>query len=763
MNAKLDDAPISLARRRLLQAGGALLVSFSANLPLPGVADAAGKAVRPPLVPEQLDSFIALRPDGGFTVYFGKVDMGLGVDTAVSQMVADELDVELDQIHVIMGDTGQTVDQGGASGSWAVEKGGGQLRYAAAEARRILIERAAQRLGVPADGLDTRDGDVFLTAQPAKRISYKALMGDGYFRTPLTWNGQLGNNLLARGKARPKSPSQYRIVGQSAQRASLRDNVFGQLKFVTDVRLHGMLHARVIRPPVVGAEPQTIDKASVKDIPGVRIVHERGLLAVLAEKEWNAIRAASLLDVTWTTSADRFPDQAKLYDHIRAAPVLKRNQEHSSGDLAGAMVMAAKTVTATYEWPFQSHACIVGACAVADVRADGATVWTGSQKPHAVRNGVARILDLPPEKVRAIWSRGPGSYGRNDAGDAALEAAHLSRVTGRPVRLQYTRQQGTGWDPKGPATVHTCKAALDADGNVIAYQVENRGFSRTNVMYNEEDPRDSLVGQLLGKGQNSTEGLGSTSETYRFPAALYAWETVPPLVKNASPLRTGHLRDPVGPQVNFAGESFIDELAAATGTDPVEFRLRYQHDPRAVAAIKAAADKFGWTPRVAASQVARSGPYRGRGFALAQRYGTIVAVAVEVEINRETGALRQLRWAAAHDCGQVINPHNLRLMVEGNIIQSGSRSLHEEVTFDREKVTSIDWMSYPILDSTEAPERIYVVLLDRPEIPPTGAGEGATRPVPAALANAIFDATGVRLRRAPFTAERIKAALSAKA
>lgn len=755
----MNPITLDLSRRHLLQAGGALLVSFSTGPLLQARAAAAG---RPALTPDQLDSFIALQSDGTAIAFFGKMDPGQGVDVAIGQIVAEELDLPAAAVRVIQGDTAQTVNQGGASGSTGVEKGGVTLRYAAAEARRILVERAAVRLGLPPEQLATENGAVFVPGAPEKRVLYKDLLGDGYFETALQWNGQMGNELLARGRAQPKKPSEYKLVGQSVPRTDIRNNVFAQQTYVTDIRLPGMLHARMIRPPVVGAEPQSIDEASVRDIPGVRIVHERGLLAVLAEKEWNAIRAAQALKVTWTRPVDPLPDQAQLYDYLRTTPALAHKDELTKGDVAASLSGAARTVSATYEWPFQSHASMGGGCSVADVRPDGVTFWTGTQKPHYAQQGVARLLGLPVEKVRAIWTRGPGSYGRNDAGDAAMDAAYLSHAVGRPVRVQYMRDQGTGWDPKGPPSVHLCAAALDAQGQVVGFRFLSRGISRIDITPNESDPRDTLAGQLLGRGQNANQAFGAPAEAYTFDHQQRAWETVAPLVKNASPLRTSHLRDPVGPQINFASESFIDELAAATNTDPVAFRLSYLTNARAVAVIKAAAEKFGWQPRPDFPHPPASPGeiVRGRGMALAQRSDTLCAAMVEVEVNRTTGAVRPVRWAVAHDCGLIINPHNLVLTIEGNIIQGSSRALMEEVTYDRNMVTSLDWTSYPILDITQVPDRIDIVTINRPELPAAGAGEASTRPVAAAIGNAIFDATGIRLRRAPFTPERVKAAFA---
>jgi CO/xanthine dehydrogenase Mo-binding subunit len=746
--------PIALSRRHLLLAGSALLVRFSATPAL-----AAPGASRPALTPDQLDSFIALQPDGRFVAFYGKMDPGQGVDVAIGQIVAEELDVPASAVRVLQGDTAQTVNQGGASGSTGVEKAGVTLRYAAAEARRVLVERAAQTLGVPASQLATEAGMVHVAADPARAVAYTDLLGDGYFETKLQWNGKLGNDLLSRGVAQPKPVADYKVVGQSVPRTDIVDNAFGRLGYVTDIRLPGMLHARVIRPPVVGAEPSAIDETSIAAIPGARVVHQRGLVAVLADKEWNAIRAADALKITWSGSTPLL-EQSKLYDYLRTSPATARQEAAKTGDLPGAFAGAAKTVEAVYEWPFQSHASMVGACAVVDAKPDGATVWTGTQKPHFAQTGVARLLGLPHESVHVIWTRGPGSYGRNDAGDATMDAAFLSRATGRSVRVQYMRATGTGWDPKGPASVHLCRAAMDEAGEVTGYHFESRGFSRTDVDTNESDPRDTLPGQLLGLGQHHVPAFGAPAETYTFPARLIAWETVAPLVQNASPLRTAHLRDPVGPQINFASESFIDELAAAAGADPVAFRLRHLTNERAIAVIKAAAGAFGWTPRPAGDHGASGDVVRGRGMALAQRVDTFCASMVEIEVDRRTGAVRPVRWAVGHDCGLIINPANLKLTIEGNIVQGSSRALLEEVTFDRDGVTSVDWVSYPILDMTQVPERIDIVMVNRPDLPATGAGEASIRSVAAAIGNAIFDATGTRLRRAPFTPARVKAALA---
>ena len=747
-----------LGRRAVLAGGAALVVRFAAGAQM---AQAAGDMKRPALTPDELDSFIAIGRDGQVVALYGKMDPGQGVDVAIGQIVADELDVPMAMVRVVQGDTAQTVNQGGASGSTGIELGGRTLRYAAAEARRVLVERAAAKLGVPAAQLETRDGEVLVTAQPDRRIAYAALLDGAPFETKLEWNGKIGNELFSRGVAEPKSPKDYKVVGQSIPRADIRQNVFGKQVYVSDIRLPGMLHARMIRPPFAGAEPVRVNAESLRDLPGARVVQEKALLAVVAEKEWDAIRAADALAVTWSSPPAPFPEYGQLHEHIRQEAVVKRDETVKHGDAASVLAAAKHVISAEYEWPFQSHSSMAGGCAVVDVQPDGARVWSGTQKPHYAQIGVARMLGLKPEQVHVMWTRGPGSYGRNDAGDAVMDAAVLSRATGRPVRVQYTRAQGTGWDPKGPASVHRCSAALDENGRIAAYSYVSKGFSRVDTDTNESDPRDTLAGQMMGMGQKPAQGFGVPTEPYDIPAQLLAWETIAPLLQTASPLRTSHLRDPVGPQINFASESFIDELAAAAEADPVEFRLRHLRDARAIAALKAAAEAFGWVARPAASEKAAGGDVmRGRGVALGLRGHTLVVAMTELEIDRRTYAVRPVRWAVAHDCGLVINPGTLRRTIQGNIIQATSRALLEEVRFDPRQVLAVDWVSYPILDMRQTPDRIDIVLIDHPELPATGAGEASTRPVAAAIANAIFDATGTRLRKAPFTPQRLKASLA---
>ena len=753
----------SITRRSVLLGGGALVVSIGAGVTLDTVmtiGQAFAQGTKPPLTPDQLSSYIAVNADGRVAAYFGKMDMGHGLHVAIAQIVAEELDVPFKSVKVFMADTATSVNQGGASGSTGIQLGGKQMRVAAAEARRVLVEMAAARLSVPADKLTVNDGVVSTVDDKAKSVTYAQLIGGQYFNVQLDWNKEIGNALYAPGKALPKKPSEHKIVGQPIKREDVAPKVFCEEDFVTDVKVPDMMHGRMIRPSVAGSVPVKVDESSIKDIPGAKVVWQKGFLGVVADREWDAIRAAEKLKVEWSAEVQPFPVQASLFDHIRKAPVRKRMVEKENGDVDAAFKTAAKIIEADYEWPFQSHASMGPACSLVEIKDGNVTCWSGTQKSHFVKDGLATLLQVPPDKVHVIFKSGPGSYGRNDADDCAMDAAILAQAVGRPVRLQYMRDQGTGWDPKGPASVHRARAGLNAAGEVIAYEFTSKAFSRVDVDTNGGKPPDTLTGQALGVALKSGDGFGVPAESYEIANKRMAWETIPPLLDRSSPLRTSHLRDPVGPQIHFASESFIDELAAAVNADPIEFRLRHVKDPRDIAVIKAAAQKANWETRTSPRRDQTGTKLSGRGIAYAQRNGTRVAVIAEVDVDRSTGKIWARKFTVAHDCGQIINPDGLVKCVEGNIVQGVSRALWEEVTFDRNTVTSVDWITYPILDITETPGQVEVVLINYPDIAPSGAGEPSIRPVAAAIGNAIFDATGVRIRRVPFSPERVKAAFS---
>jgi nicotinate dehydrogenase subunit B len=754
-----------ITRRDFLKASGSLVVSVSipgavATAMSQGISTSATLGGKPPLTPDQLDSWIAVLADGSVTAFFGKMDMGQGVDVAIAQIVAEELDVAFDKVSVVMGDTASSCNQGGASGSTGIQLGGMALRNAAAEARRVLVEMGAKKLGVATSEVAVENGVVHVPGYALQRVSYGELIGGRHFHHTLEWNKRMGNPLAVKGAAEPKKPSEYKVVGKSFPQKVVTDKVLGRAQFITEVKVEGMLHARVIRPPNAGCTPVSVDEGSIRGIAGARVIREKDYLAVVAEREWDAVRAAETLKVNWSAQCSPFPPMETLHQHIRAAKPNGKGMPVNKGDVEAALKGASRVVQAEYEWPLQSHASMGPACAVADLREGEARLWTGSQKPHFTRDGAARIAGLPLDKVRATWVMGPGCYGRNDAGDAAHDAALLSKLTGRPVRVQYMRHEGTGWDPKGPAAVFRGRAGLDAAGNVVAYEFYGKGFTRQEVATNESQPKDTLAGQLLGHRAKPNIIFQSPAEVYDFANKRHWWETIPPMLDHASPLRVSHLRDPLGPELHFASESFIDEVAHAAGADPVAFRLKHlAGNARHAAVVKAVAEKARWTAGPNPGR-GKGDIMRGRGVSYTERNGTVVAVIAEVEVERSSGRVWARKFTVAHDCGQIINPDGLKLTIEGNVVQALSRTLFEEVRFDQNNVRSVDWATYPILELADAPEAIDIVLINRPEVRPQGAGEPSTRTVPGAVANAIFDATGVRIRRVPITPERMKAALA---
>jgi CO/xanthine dehydrogenase Mo-binding subunit len=424
-----------------------------------------------------------------------------------------------------------------------------------------------------------------------------------------------------------------------------------------------------------------------------------------------------------------------------------------------AIAASATALEAEYEVPFQSHARMGPSVGLADVRDGEALVLSDTQKPHNTRDGIAKILGLAPDKVRVIWKPGPGSYGRSDADEAAFEAAVLSQEIGRPVRVQWMRDEGHGWDPKAPACVISCKAGLDANGELTAWYFRAKGFSGWDVMFNAADPKDTLVGQLTGWEKGDAQNFGVPGESYAFPNAVKLWETIPPLLARASPLRCAHMRAPQEPQLHFAHECFIDEVAAAAGVDPISLRLKHLTDEREIAVLRAVAELSRWQSRMSPASGRGGAILRGRGVAINSGFGGYVATVCEVEVDRAGGRVWPRRFFVAHDCGVIINPQSLKATIEGNVVQGVSRTLFEEVRFDERRVQSVDWVSYPILEVMDAPESIEIVTINRPEMPAGGAGEPAHVTIPAAIGNAVFDATGVRFRRLPLTPERVKSGL----
>ena len=764
------NASSGLSRRQWLMSSGALVVSASASgflglsaLTASEGAQAQVNGTKPALNPDELDSWVAIAPDGGVTAYFGKVDLGQGLTVALAQMVAEELDVAYARVNIVLGSTDQTVNQGGASSALGIQAGSKPLVQAAAEARRLLVEMAALQLNTTTADLVVNQGVVKSLKDPSKAVSYQDLIGGKFFNSKVEWNKKLGNPLEIKGKAPLKKPADYKIVGQPIARTDLAWRIYGTGEFVSDIRVPGVLHARMVRTPMAGATIASVDESSIQSVVGAKVIRQQNFLAVVAEKEWDAVKAARLLKVKWTPPASPMPtNEENVYQHLSSAPVVKRVEEVKVGDVSAAFKGAKRIIEARYHWPFQSHASMGPACAIADVRPEGVTLWTGSQKPHYARDGVANLLGIDPKTVTGHWVIGPGSYGRNDAGDALMDAAMLSKLTGRPVRVQGMRHDATHWDPKAPASIHTARAAIDESGAVTGYEFVSKGFSRVSIESNEADPNDSLVGMEMGLPARNGVGFGVPGEAYQFPAKFQAWEVVPDLIKQASPLRTSHMRDPVGLQIQFASEQFMDEVAFETGVDPIAFRMRYATTARDQDLFAQLRDKSNWQTRRAFAGPQKGRILKGQGVAYAHRGGTILAAVVHIEVDRQTGRIWARKFTVAHDCGLVVNPKGIQYTIEGALVQALSRTLYEEVHFDEHQVKSVDWLTYPILTIHDTPESVDLVLINRPELPPTGAGEATNRLIPACVANAFFDATGVRLRQAPLTPKRVLAALKQK-
>ncbi len=767
-------------RRAFLKQSGMLVVGIGALsradagvLGVFGQAQGAGPYPDPDF--RQLDSWIVIRQDNTATFYVGKTDLGQGTGTAFRQIMADELDMDYDSTSCVMGSTDVTVDQGGSGGSDALQTDGYPMRRVAAEARRVLLDMAASRFGVPVAALTVAGGVVSVAADPARTVTYGELIGGRRFDVTLTGR----NTDSTTGEAPIKTVQELELVGQSPQRYDIPPKVDGSLEWAVDVKRPGMLHARHVRPPVAGATLVRIDEASVRGLPGfVRVVREGNYLAVVCEREEQAIRAARDLDVTWRNPATPpFPASEDLFTYMRGATPTFAGAPNVTGDPDAAFASAATIVEAEYDVPFQGHTAIGPAHAMADPSDDQLTIYSNDMKSYGLRNGVAEFLDMPRDRVRVVWMDGPQAYGRTAADDAGFEAAFLAKELGRPVRVQWTRQEETAWDTKGPAYAFRMRGGLDAAGNLVALHYDACAADHNHVGYNEHDT--VLIAQLTGRRRaepargraslpSDMYAIPNRRQTTRVVALPLVWET---------PLRTGNLRDPDGPQVTFASESFIDELAAAARVDPVAFRLKLIEATtdddsgfkraRSIACIEAAAKAFGWDPRPSPGPRGTGDILTGRGMAYAFRSQTVVAQIAEVEVNRRTGRVWVKRFACAHDCGLVINPEALRRTLECGMLHSLSRTLYEEVRFDTEKVTSVDWVSHPTLTHADTPERIDLVLVngdpdaDRPDLPHYGAGETVCKPTLAAVANAIYDATGVRLRRVPFRPERVLAALRA--
>jgi nicotinate dehydrogenase subunit B len=769
MNAPL---PAEFARRDFLKGAGALIVGFSIAHAIGG--SAAAMEIGPYGPPEdQVDSWLAIGEDGHATLFTGCCELGTGSSTGLMQILAEELDLPFDRVRLFGPDTNRTPDQFVSSGSRTISAHSRPIRQAAAEARAALVEMAAMRLSVPAEQLVTENGVVSARGNAAKKITYAQLIGGKQFSVKVT------------GRVKPKAPSEYKLVGTSVPRWDIPEKVFGTFTYMQDVKVDGMLHGRVIRPPAHGATVMSIDEGSVGHIPGlVKVVRVGDLVGVVCRREEQAIVASEALKVAWSDWAG-LPAMKDLHTTIRNLPEFSEGYPKESpggvlaakGDVAAGLGKAAKVVKATYLSPFNHHGSIGPSCAVADVRADGVTLWCGTQTPYGMREAAAKFLGLSNEKVRLIYTEASGCYGQNGADDVSIDAIVLSRAVGKPVRVQWSRADENGWEAYKAARISECSGGLDADGKIVAWDARTFGLSGySRPEYHEPkhggEPGSLVTAQLAGW---TTPGLeegfsgaaGNFEPVYEdLPNRRVVFTYLGPASHRQGPLRlrVGSMRGVGSPDNIFVAECFMDELAAAAGQDPIAFRLKHAPRARGQTVLKAAAEKAKWETRPSHSKPSTGDIALGRGVAmLGSDRDTNVAGIFEVAVNRKTGVVHVQRVTIAQDSGLVVNPGAVRNQIEGGVIQSISRALKEEVTFDRSRVTSLDWASYPIVTFNEIPDEIDIVLMDRPDLPPMRVGEPASESVWPGVANAVYDAIGVRLRQLPLTPARVLAGLSGNA
>ena len=738
MKQTSHSASTSIDRRMLLQGSAAMVIGFSLN-------DAqAQQRSTPDLKPgkslklDDVDAFLALAADGTVTVYCGKVDLGTGLRIAIPQMVAEELELPLSKVVLIEGDTALTPDQGPTAGSSGIMRGGVQIRQVAATAREALITLAAQQWGAGRADLHCNDGQVVNKSTNAK-LTYAALLQGKPF------------TLKVDDKAPLKNPKDYRLVGKPIPRPDITAKVSGQHPYMHDVKIKDMVHARVIRPQSVGAKLISVDEKSIAFLTDVQIVRINDFLAVVSSHEWTAVRAARHLKTEWAQRPS-LPGHEGVKAWMRQTETSGKEVLTQKGESAKTLANSQTLLSATYYWPLQSHASMGPSCGIADVRPDGATIWSASQATHRLHGICARILGLQPEQVRVIYRDGSGCYGTNGHDDVCADAALISKAIGRPVRVQWSREDELGWDPKGPPQLLAMRGTLDANGKLDAWETEMWLPKATASL-----PNIPLLGpEAAGIPQKQGISTGLISQN-AYPPYAHTHLAVSVNWLKDSPLRPSNIRAPGKIANSFAVESFVDELAAHHQRDPLGLRLEGLTDPRGLAVCKKVADLMQWQSRP--SPVKQGNQGRGFSYVHYKFNETYVAIGMEVEVDRRANRIHVKKIYCAHDCGLMINPDATRQQVEGNILQTLSRTLFEETQFDHFKVTSTDWQSYPLMTFPDVPE-LVIALLDQPHLPPLGAGEAACAAVPAALANAVFDACGARLREVPFTPERLKAALT---
>ena len=733
------------SRRAFLSGGGALIVSFASINPLvaqgttalPGAAPLPGSLAKTSM----LDSWIRIDAEGAITVFTGKAELGQGIKTALLQLAAEELVVAPKALRLVTADTALTPDEGYTAGSHSMQDSGTAIRNAAAQVRDLLIGLAAAQWQVPTAGLFVEGGAVI--AADGRSISYGKLVAD--------------QNLHIQAQPQPVlvPVAKQRLIGLSLPRIDIPAKVTGGAAYVQDMRLPDMAHGRVLLPPSYGAVLRSVDISGVEHLPGLlKVVHDANYLAVIAEREYQAVTAMQALAAAavWHENAD-LPEPRNLFETLahlpgETVPVLNGS---------GKMPEGAQIIEAAYSRAYQMHGSIGPSCAVAQLTDGGLSVWTHTQGVFPLRAALAQLTGLPLDKVRCTHVEGSGCYGHNGADDVAADAAIMAfALPGRPVRVQWMREQEHTWEPYGSAMLTHARAALSPDHKILAWDYSVGSCTHSTRPGGAGNLvaawlRSNPIAQPAPKPLPLPEGGGhrNAAPLYSIMDARVVYDFIPDM-----PLRVSAMRG-LGAYMNiFSIESFMDELAHAAGADPVDFRVDHLGDIRATDVIARAAERFGW-----AGYFRTPGRGRGFGFARYKNLAAYLAVAVEVEVDRETGRTRLRRAVAAVDSGEVVNPDGIRNQIEGGILQSASWTLYEGVQFDRTRITSRDWSSYPIMRFSAVPDTVDVHVINRPGTPFLGTGEAAQGPTSAAIANAIFDAVGIRLRDIPLTAARVKAAI----
>ncbi len=760
-----------MKRRDFLRNTGVLLIGFRAfeaaefSAQAPGFNGTGSNS---------LDSWLAVAADGSVTVYTGKCELGQGLYTAQMQLIAEELCVSMNRVKLIQCDTALTPDQGTTSGAQSHPTNFNQanLAQACATAREALLQRAAAQLGIALSDLDIRDGVIASKSNPQKRTTFGELIGGKTFNVALNPNA----------KRRPAS--EWTTLGKAIPRFDIPSMVTGQFEYVHNVRVPGMLHGQVVRPPAVGATVIRVDENSVQGMPGIlKVVVKKNFVGVVAEKPWQAIQAAEKLKVEWTAGTG-LPDHTTFHEYMQSQKQTRDTFQVNTKDVDEKLAGAAKVISASYRYPYQMHGSFASSCAVADVQSNGATIWSESQAVYPLRSSAAMVLGMRPQDVHVIFRMGSGCYGCNAADTVSYDAALLAQAAGKPVRVQLSRKDEMISENYGYAFVLNEKAAVNADGTIVAWDHESWSPVYGNRPGNNQ-PGNVISGMLAGfdpaafaartPAPDPANFANNSNATPSYVTGCVAARcggtgTVSSqrvLTHNIrSPFFTGPLRSPERLQNTFAHESFMDEIAAAVRMDPVDHRLKHLADPRLIEVVKAAAKAANWESLPSPKPgIRRTGIVSGRGISCVLYEGDngYCAVVAEVDVNQDTGVVDVKRLVIAEDCGAISNPDGLRNQLEGGALQGMSRVLLEEVTWDNSKITSVDWRTYrPLFLGANVP-KIETVLINRPDQRANGAGETAVTVTPAAIANAIFDATGARMRTVPFTAERVKAALAARA